>query len=142
MVLEGRVSNVTNFGAFVDIGVHRDGLVHVSELTHRWVADPREAAQVGQIVKVKVLEVDYQRERISLSIKALQQPPAVSAAAARQSTGNAARGGARPERPSGPPPARQPAARPAPGGAKTPPPPPRQQGPASLEDLMKKFNRR
>ncbi len=141
MVLEGRVSNVTNFGAFVDIGVHRDGLVHVSELTHRWVADPREAAQVGQIVKVKVLEVDYQRERIGLSIKALQQPPAVSPAAARQSTGNAVRGGSRPERPAAPPPARQPAARPA---AKTPPPPPppKQGGPASLEDLMRKFNRR
>jgi uncharacterized protein len=145
MVLEGRVSNVTNFGAFVDIGVHRDGLVHVSELTHRWVADPREAAQVGQIVKVKVLEVDYQRERISLSIKALQQPPAVSAAAGRQSTGNAARGargGERPERPAVPQPARPPAARPAAGGARTPPPPPKQQGPASLEDLMNKFNRR
>src|SRR4028118_701523 len=49
MVLEGRVSNVTNFGAFVDIGVHRDGLVHVSELTHRFVADPREAVKVGGI---------------------------------------------------------------------------------------------
>jgi protein Tex len=145
MVLEGRVSNVTNFGAFVDIGVHRDGLVHVSELTHRWVADPREAAQVGQIVKVKVLEVDYQRERISLSIKALQQPPAVSAATARQSTGspaNTARAGVRPERPAVPQPPRQPAARPVAGGAKTPPPPPKPQGPASLEDLMKKFNRR
>jgi uncharacterized protein len=76
MVLEGRVSNVANFGAFVDIGVHRDGLVHVSELTHRWVADPREAVKVGEIVKVKVLEVDRERERISLSIKALQTPPA------------------------------------------------------------------
>jgi uncharacterized protein len=119
MVLEGRVSNVTNFGAFVDIGVHRDGLVHVSELTHRWVADPREAAQVGQIVKVKVLEVDYQRERISLSIKALQQPPAVSAGAPRQATGNAARGGRPP--------------------AKTPPPP---KPSSSVEDLMRKFNRR
>jgi uncharacterized protein len=117
MVLEGRVSNVTNFGAFVDIGVHRDGLVHVSELTHRWVADPREAAQVGQIVKVKVLEVDYQRERISLSIKALQQPPAVSPG--RQAAGNAARGGRSP--------------------AKTLPPP---KPATSVEDLMKKFNRR
>ncbi|HEX7180208.1 MAG TPA: Tex family protein [Thermoanaerobaculia bacterium] len=85
MVLEGRVSNVTNFGAFVDIGVHRDGLVHVSELTHRWVADPREAVKVGEIVKVKVLEVDRQRERISLSIKALQQPPATG----RPATGSA-----------------------------------------------------
>jgi uncharacterized protein len=74
MVLEGRVSNVTNFGAFVDIGVHRDGLVHVSELSHRWIGDPRQAVQVGQIVDVKVLEVDAQRERVSLSLKALQQP--------------------------------------------------------------------
>ena len=72
---KGRVSNVTNFGAFVDIGVHRDGLVHVSELTHRWVADPREAVKVGEIVKVKVLEVDCERERIGLSIKQLQAPP-------------------------------------------------------------------
>jgi uncharacterized protein len=87
MVLEGRVSNVANFGAFVDIGVHRDGLVHVSELTHRWVADPREAVKVGEIVKVKVLDVDYQRERISLSIKALQQPPAEG----RQVAGSAGR---------------------------------------------------
>ena len=99
MVLEGRVSNVANFGAFVDIGVHRDGLVHVSELTHRWVADPREAVKVGEIVKVKVLEVDHQRERISLSIKALQQPPAEG----RQATGSAGR--RRPSRTATPPPA-------------------------------------
>src|ERR1700732_1738254 len=72
MVLEGRVSNVTNFGAFVDIGVHRDGLVHVSELSHRWIGDPRQAVQVGQVVSVKVLEVDAQRERVSLSLKALE----------------------------------------------------------------------
>jgi predicted RNA-binding protein with RPS1 domain len=76
MELEGRVSNVTNFGAFVDIGVHRDGLVHVSELSHRWIGDPRQAVQVGEIVKVKVLEVDQQRERVALSLKALQPPPA------------------------------------------------------------------
>lgn len=76
MVLEGRVSNVTNFGAFVDIGVKRDGLVHVSELSHEWVDDPREAVRVGEIVKVKVLDVDRDRQRISLSIKQLQQPAA------------------------------------------------------------------
>jgi protein Tex len=93
MVLEGRVSNVTNFGAFVDIGVHRDGLVHVSELAHRYVADPRDAVKVGEIVKVKVLEVDYQRERIGLSIKALQPPPA---APARQAAGSAGRPPAKP----------------------------------------------
>ncbi len=116
MVLEGRVSNVTNFGAFVDIGVHRDGLVHVSELTHRWVADPREAVKVGEIVKVKVLEVDYQRERISLSIKALQQPPVQPA---RQAAGSAAR-------PS--------------SAASAAPRPPKPA--TTLDDLMKKFNRR
>ncbi len=70
MVLEGVVTNVTNFGAFVDIGVHQDGLVHVSELSHRFVRDPREVVRAGALVKVKVLEVDLKRRRISLSIKA------------------------------------------------------------------------
>ena len=73
MTLEGRVSNVTNFGAFVDIGVKRDGLVHVSQLTHRWIGDPREIVRVGQIVKVQVTDVDRQRERISLSMKVLER---------------------------------------------------------------------
>ncbi|MFL6233927.1 MAG: Tex family protein [Thermoanaerobaculia bacterium] len=125
MVLEGRVSNVANFGAFVDIGVHRDGLVHVSELTHRWVADPREAVKVGEIVKVKVLEIDYQRERISLSIKALQQPPAEG----RHATGSAGRAG-RPDRNTQ-----------ASQGGNRPPAKPQPKPQASLEDLMKKFNR-
>jgi len=74
MVLEGRVSNVTNFGAFVDLGVKRDGLVHVSELSHQWVDDPREVVRVGQIVKVRVLDVDRERGRVGLSIKQLQPP--------------------------------------------------------------------
>ncbi len=69
MSLEGRVSNVTNFGAFVDLGVKRDGLVHLSELSDEWVADPKTVVKVGQIVRVKVLEVDRERERISLSMK-------------------------------------------------------------------------
>src|SRR5262249_1458649 len=71
MVLEGTVTNVTNFGAFVDVGVHQDGLVHVSELSNRFVQDPREAVHVGEIVKVKVIGVDVAMKRISLSIKAL-----------------------------------------------------------------------
>jgi competence ComEA-like helix-hairpin-helix protein len=71
MILEGTVTNVTNFGAFVDIGVHQDGLVHVSELSDRFVQDPRDAVHVGQIVKVKVIGVDVAMKRISLSIKAL-----------------------------------------------------------------------
>jgi uncharacterized protein len=58
MVLEGVVTNVANFGAFVDIGVHQDGLVHVSALADRFVKDPRDVVKVGQVVKVKVLEVD------------------------------------------------------------------------------------
>ena len=74
MVLEGAVTNVTNFGAFVDVGVHQDGLVHVSELSNRFIKDPAEAVKVGQIVKVKVLSVDPKSKRIGLSIKALLAP--------------------------------------------------------------------
>jgi uncharacterized protein len=71
MELEGTVTNVANFGAFVDIGVHQDGLVHVSELSHRFVQDPREVVRVGDIVKVRVLSVDQERKRIALSMKAV-----------------------------------------------------------------------
>ncbi|WP_116474926.1 Tex family protein [Zobellella maritima] len=69
MVLEGVVTNVTNFGAFVDIGVHQDGLVHISALTDRFIKDPREVVKAGDIVKVKVLEVDLQRKRIALTMR-------------------------------------------------------------------------
>ncbi|MBE0598215.1 MAG: RNA-binding transcriptional accessory protein [Desulfuromonadales bacterium] len=69
MILQGTVTNVTAFGAFVDIGVHQDGLVHVSHLANRFIRDPHEAVKVGQIVRVKVLTVDLQRKRIALSIK-------------------------------------------------------------------------
>ena len=69
MVLEGVVTNVTNFGAFVDIGVHQDGLVHISEMADRFVRDPNEEAKVGQIVKVKVLSVDLDLKRIALSMR-------------------------------------------------------------------------
>jgi len=69
MVLEGTVSNVAQFGAFIDLGVHQDGLVHVSQLAHKFVTDAREVVKTGDIVKVKVLEVDVERKRISLSMK-------------------------------------------------------------------------
>ena len=69
MILEGTVTNVAAFGAFVDIGVHQDGLVHVSHLADRFIKDPHEAVSVGQTVKVKVLAVDSERKRISLSIR-------------------------------------------------------------------------
>jgi len=71
MTLEGVVTNVTKFGAFVDVGVHQDGLVHISELSNRYIKDPSEAVKTGQIVKVKVLAVDAKAKRIALSIKAL-----------------------------------------------------------------------
>jgi uncharacterized protein len=69
MVLEGTVTNVTNFGAFVDIGVHQDGLVHISALADRYVKDPREVVKAGDIVRVKVMEVDPARKRIGLSMR-------------------------------------------------------------------------
>jgi len=69
MQLEGIISNVTNFGAFVDIGVHQDGLVHISALTNRFVKDPHEVVKAGQIVKVKVTEIDIARKRIALTMR-------------------------------------------------------------------------
>jgi uncharacterized protein len=75
MILEGVVTNVTKFGAFVDIGVHQDGLVHVSELANRYIKDPADFVKAGQIVKVKVLSVDARTKRIALSMKALQALP-------------------------------------------------------------------
>jgi protein Tex len=74
MILEGVVTNVTKFGAFVDIGVHQDGLVHISELSNRFIKDPSEAVKAGQIVKVKVLSADAKTKRIALSMKALMGP--------------------------------------------------------------------
>ncbi|KAB2823496.1 Tex family protein [Aliivibrio finisterrensis] len=74
MVLEGVVSNVANFGAFVDIGVHQDGLVHISALSDTFVSDPREVVKAGDIVKVKVMEIDVQRKRIALSMRLNDQP--------------------------------------------------------------------
>jgi uncharacterized protein len=74
MILEGVVTNVTRFGAFVDIGVHQVGLVHISELFNRFTKDPSEAVQAGQIVKVKALSADAKAKRIALSMKALMGP--------------------------------------------------------------------
>jgi protein Tex len=75
MLLEGVVTNVTNFGAFVDIGVHQDGLVHISMMSHKFIKDPRELVKAGDVVKVKVLEVDLQRKRVALTMK-LDEAPA------------------------------------------------------------------
>ncbi|HEY1254135.1 MAG TPA: Tex family protein [Terracidiphilus sp.] len=80
MILEGVVTNVTKFGAFVDVGVHQDGLVHISELSNRFIKEPSEAVKTGQIVKVKVLSVDIKAKRIAFSMKQLTAPPTRSAA--------------------------------------------------------------
>jgi uncharacterized protein len=69
MVLEGVITNVTHFGAFVDIGVHQDGLIHISQLANTFVKDPNEVVAVGDLVKVKVLEIDIPRKRISVTRK-------------------------------------------------------------------------
>jgi uncharacterized protein len=76
MIVPGMVTNLTRFGAFIDIGVKQDGLVHVSEIAHRYISDPSEALKLGQKVQVKVLEVDVQRKRIALSIKQTEEAPA------------------------------------------------------------------
>ena len=73
MILTGTVRNITDFGAFVDVGVHQDGLVHISRLSERFVKHPLDAVKVGQIVKVKVVEVDLNKKRIALSIKGVPQ---------------------------------------------------------------------
>jgi uncharacterized protein len=78
MTLEGVVTNVTNFGAFVDIGVHQDGLVHISALSEKYVKDPRDVVKAGDIVKVKVMEVDISRKRVALSMRLKDTPPTAS----------------------------------------------------------------
>ena len=73
MVLPGIVTNITNFGAFVDIGVHQDGLVHISQMADRYVSDPTSVVKLHQHVRVRVIEVDQRRHRISLSMKQLEK---------------------------------------------------------------------
>ncbi|WHS99049.1 MAG: Protein YhgF [Pantoea stewartii] len=86
MVLEGAVTNVTNFGAFVDIGVHQDGLVHISSLSDKFVDDPHQVVKAGDIVKVKVMEVDLQRKRIALTMRLDEQPGEGHARSGKSST--------------------------------------------------------
>ncbi len=104
MVLAGVVTNVTAFGAFVDVGVHQDGLVHVSELSHKFVREPASVVKVGDRVTVKVIKVDAERRRIGLSIKQASTPPAAPS----------------PSGPASPPPSRRPSQQPPPAKPKTP----------------------
>lgn len=98
MVLEGVVSNVANFGAFVDVGVHQDGLVHISSLTNKFVSDPREVVKAGDIVKVKVLEVDVERKRISFTMR-LDEEVRETALAAKPKTSKPAQATAKKAKP-------------------------------------------
>jgi uncharacterized protein len=139
MVLEGVVTNVTNFGAFVDIGVHQDGLVHISMMSHRFVKDPHEVVKAGDVVKVKVLEVDLTRRRIGLTMKLEDAPRPRSDAARGGAPVREANGGGR--RP--PPAGGRPQGGGRPGGA-----PPREQRPREpqgngvmAEALAKAFKR-
>ena len=104
MVLEGVVTNVAAFGAFVDVGVHQDGLVHVSAMAERFVSDPHEVVKSGQVVRVKVLEVDVERQRIGLTLRLKDAPerdrgkPADRAGAPRREVRDGRNQGAKPQR--------------------------------------------
>lgn len=93
MVLEGVVTNVAAFGAFVDVGVHQDGLVHVSAMSHTFVKDPREVVKSGDVVKVKVLEVDVARQRIGLSLRLDDEPGQAGKPASQRGQGGRGEGG-------------------------------------------------
>lgn len=90
MILEGVVTNVTNFGAFVDVGVHQDGLVHISSLTDKFVSDPHTVVKAGDVVKVKVMEVDVERRRISLSMRLDEAIPQANVSKSSSSKGQQA----------------------------------------------------
>jgi uncharacterized protein len=95
MILEGVVTNVTNFGAFVDIGVHQDGLVHISALSEKFIDDPRKVVKAGDVVKVKVLEVDVKRKRIALTAR-LNDPTEGGRSSANRSDDRKGKGGGAP----------------------------------------------
>ena len=98
MILEGTVSNVAQFGAFIDLGVHQDGLVHVSQLAHKFVNDAREVVKTGDIVKVQVVEVDVARKRIGLTMKIGAAPAGAKGAGGQRAGDNRYQGPARGER--------------------------------------------
>jgi uncharacterized protein len=155
MELEGTVTNVTNFGAFVDLGVHQDGLVHISELSHKYIQDARQAVKVGEIVKVKVIGVDSTMKRISLSIKAiLPKPPrpprrkkakpavaATSPQAAQPAEVAPAPKKPRPDRPPRKPAQPQQPIRPPKPPVEAAPPPPKQSMEEKIRMLQEKFGR-
>jgi len=147
MVLSGTVTNVTNFGAFVDIGVHQDGLIHISELSSQFIKDASQAISVGDQVKVKVIGVDKERKRISLSRKAVEEGVGSTLSSRPQQQRAGASSGPQPSAPRQRPEARENGPRKSPmtgsapaSPARRPPQPTQPTAPASLEDLLNKFN--
>lgn len=134
MVLEGTVTNVAAFGAFVDVGVHQDGLVHVSALANRFVSDPRDVVKSGQVVRVKVLEADPERKRISLTLRLDDEPAAPGGRAAAQAPSKQAPPRQNSGQPSGKPSA-QPSGKPAPD-RRTPARQPQKPTPAPANTAM------
>jgi uncharacterized protein len=139
MILPGTVTNVTNFGAFVDIGVHQDGLVHISELADHFVDDPAKVVSVGEVVQVRVIEVDLQRRRIGLSRRLEGNQAKTQQTNTQQREGgqaqrqtltqNSKRGPLKPRQETGRAGGSAPAAKPT-------------QQKFTLDDLMNKFNQR
>ncbi|MEM6837525.1 MAG: Tex family protein, partial [Cyanobacteria bacterium P01_C01_bin.120] len=131
--LEGVVTNVANFGAFVDVGVHQDGLVHISQLADRFVQDPKDIVKVGQVVTVRVMEVDEKRQRISLSMKS-PDGNAAAPPASRSAKPQLQKKGDRPpsKKPSGQAKVKSAARKASPSTA----------APPTLKDLQAKFNKR
>ncbi|MEM9505840.1 MAG: helix-hairpin-helix domain-containing protein, partial [Cyanobacteria bacterium P01_E01_bin.43] len=129
MMLEGVVTNVANFGAFVDIGVHQDGLVHVSQLADRFVKDPKDIVKVGQVVTVRVLEVDEKLKRVSLSMRSPDSSPASSHSRPAKATKSQPSKTPKPQRTKSAKPQTQPRPQDAPANP-------------TLQDLQAKFNSR
>jgi uncharacterized protein len=141
--LEGVVTNVTNFGAFVDVGVHHDGLVHVSQLADRYVADPKSVVRVGQIVKVKVLEVNEAQKRISLTMKGFAPPRPKKPSKKPQKREPQPQKQEQPQQQPHPRKQEQPQQQPHPRKQEQKPrPEPRDERTYTLEDLKSKFNNR
>jgi len=149
MVLAGTVTNVTNFGAFVDIGVHQDGLIHISELSSQFIKDASQAIAVGDQVKVKVIGVDKERKRISLSRKAVEEgvggtlgsrPAQQRAGALSSHQGPQSRNAGGPSSNSRPAPSSSGSSAGAPRRSNERAAAVQPSGPASLQDLLNKFN--
>jgi uncharacterized protein len=130
MVLEGTVTNVTNFGAFVDIGVHQDGLVHISELSNTYISDPKTVVRAGQVVKVRVLKIDTELKRVALSMKLEGESSRMSEPRSPAPRGSQPRKGGQPPVPHGSQPRRR---------EPRPPAPP--QNKPSVQSLKEKFGK-